>query len=78
MATPALDWSRRFPEPIAFGKGKPLRTLDDARRHAASLPRRDHTPAWHLAAEMLFKAAEHGGAYLLLARIAVATAIRST
>ena len=68
-----MTWSALLEvHPIETSDGKMLRTLDDARRYVLALPETDATQA---AAGELLKAAQHGGPFLMIARIMVAQAI---
>jgi hypothetical protein len=58
--------------PIKTPEGKTLRTLADARAHLLGM---SETEATLEAAGELLKAAEHGGPFLMLARISVYRAI---
>jgi hypothetical protein len=53
------DWTRPFDEPIALPDGSLLRTLLDAGRYVAKLPKaRYERPEWQKAAALLLSAAE--------------------
>ena len=53
------DWTRPFDEPIALPDGRLLRTLLDAGRYVAKLPKaRYERPEWQKAAALLLSAAE--------------------
>jgi hypothetical protein len=58
-----VSWSLRFAAPIVLEDGVKLTTLRDAIVHLGKvIPKSDHDmPAVLTAAEMLTKAAEHGG-----------------
>lgn len=71
-----MKWSARLEvHPVKVPNGKTVSTLDQARRYILTLPAREQKRYdWQRAAAELIKAAEHGGPFLMLARIAFATA----
>jgi hypothetical protein len=55
-----LGWARKFDEPIALPKDKPLVTLRDAALYITRLPKTEHeAPEWQAAMEALLLVAEH-------------------
>jgi hypothetical protein len=67
------NWSAELEvHPIVTPDGKTLRTLEEAGAYVLEMP---ETPATKAAAGELMKAAEHGGPFLMIARIAVYKAI---
>jgi hypothetical protein len=71
-----VPWDKRFAEPIVLEDGRKLATLQDAIAHLAKLiPKAERDmPEILRAADLLTKAAEHGGP-VEFARIAVLQAI---
>ena len=71
-----MSWSLRFDEPIMLPNGAELATLGEAVAHLGkAIPKSDHDmPAVTTAAELLTKAAEHGGP-IEFARIATLQAL---
>lgn len=68
-----MNWTAPLEvHPIVTRTGKTLRTLNDARSYLLDLP---ETPETIAAAGELLKAAEHGGPFLMTARIMVALAV---
>jgi hypothetical protein len=67
-----VNWRRRFDDPIPLPDGRTIRTLSDARD---ALEGADPTPSTDLAVDVLDKAAQHGGPFLFMARIAIARAL---
>lgn len=72
-----MSWSAYLdPFPIKLPDGRALETLACCRAFMLELPERDQLkPHWQAAAGALLSAAEHGGPFLMTARIAVARAI---
>lgn len=71
-----LPWSTPFKQPIPLGKGGRLDTLHDARSLILGLPEAESgSERWQTAVENLLQAAEHGGAWLDFARIAMMQAL---
>jgi hypothetical protein len=71
-----VSWKRRFDDPIVLPDGRRLVTLQDAGTYITKLPKAEHeAPEWQTAMEMLLKAAERGGGWLMFARMAVVRAI---
>jgi hypothetical protein len=69
-------WKRRFDDPIVLPDGRRLVTLQDAGTYITKLPKAEHeAPEWQTAMEMLLKAAERGGRWLMFARIGVMRAL---
>ena len=62
-----MSWSLRFDEPIVVPDGAKLASLGEAVAHLGKvIPKPDHDmPAVTTATELLTKAAEHGGGYLI-------------
>ena len=72
------DWSRCFDEPIPLSDGRLLRTLLDAGRYVAELPRPQHErPEWQKATALLLGAAE-GRSPLMFANAVLMKAVRNT
>jgi hypothetical protein len=70
-----MAWSAKFNYPIKWG-ARTLTTLHDARDYILKLPSsKQMLPPWQAAVETLLQAAEHGGAWLELARIAMMQAL---
>jgi hypothetical protein len=70
-----MAWSAKFTQPIKWGAST-LRTLHDARDYILKLPRtKQILPTWQAAVRALLQAAEHGGMWLELARIAMLQAL---
>lgn len=70
-----MPWSRAFEDPVTLPDGRPLRTLRDAGRHIAGLPKATQgRPEWQAATEALLMAAEDRGP-LLHARVGMLRAI---
>jgi hypothetical protein len=70
-----MPWSRRFDDPVTLPDGRPLRTLRDAGRYIAGLPKATQArPEWQAATEALLMAAEDRGP-LLHARVGMLRAI---
>lgn len=61
-----MPWSSRFEDAVKLPDGTILRTLKDAR---------DHLPDDSPAQKELAKAAEHGGPFLMMARMSVMRAL---
>lgn len=72
----ARNWKRRFDDPIVLPDGTTLKTLSEAVAYLAeTVPEAEHDmPQVLTAAEMLTKAAEHGGP-MEFARIATLRAV---
>ena len=72
-----MNWNARLEvHPIETPAGATLRTLADCRAYILALPKAEQTEArWQAATAELLKAAEHGGPFLMIARIMVAKAI---
>src|SRR5688572_19519605 len=67
-------WETTFFTPIAVPKGKPLRTLHDARAYAIKLPKKiSDTEPWQAALQAMLIAAECSNT--MMAEIGVRTAI---
>jgi hypothetical protein len=67
-----LSWTREFEDPIILPNGRKLVTLRDAANYITELPKAEHDlDIWQIAVEHLLRAAETGGAWLMLARIGV-------
>jgi hypothetical protein len=72
----APKWSREFDDPIALPDGRKLVTLRDAATYITKLPKAEQDlDIWQIAVEHLIRAAETGGAWLMLARIDVLKAL---
>jgi hypothetical protein len=71
-----VSWSLRFAEPIVLPDGAKLKTLREAVAHLGrTIPKSDHAmPSVLTAAELLTRAAEHGGP-IEFARIATLKAL---
>lgn len=64
------NWSRRFDDPIPMPDGRMIKTIGEAAEYATSLPRKvGNTELWQRAAKNLQLAAEHGGPFVVMARI---------
>jgi hypothetical protein len=75
-AISAPRWSREFEDPIALPDGQKLVTLRDAATYITKLPKAEQDlDIWQIAVEHLIRAAEAGGAWLMLARIGVLKAL---
>jgi hypothetical protein len=71
------DWTRRFDEPIPLPNGRLLRTLLEAGRYVAKLPKARHDrPEWRKATSLLLMAAE-GRIPALLANAALMRAVET-
>jgi hypothetical protein len=71
-------WSATFIDfpPITIHGGRKLKTLGDCREYILALPPQDQdTALWQNAAGALLKAAEHGGPFIMIARLAVSRAL---
>jgi hypothetical protein len=76
-AISAPKWSRKFEDPIVLADGRKLLTLRDAATFITKLPKAERDlEIWQIAVENLIRAAETGGARLMLARIGVLKALR--
>jgi len=72
-----MSWSLELDEPIAFDKGKALRTLRDAANHFIALPASESTlEHWQTAMACLLSAAEKSG-LVMMARIAMVRALQA-
>jgi hypothetical protein len=66
-----LTWSDKFEDPVPG-----LTTIRDAADHIQKLPKAtQQLPHWQTAVEILIRAAETGGAWLMMARIAMLRAM---
>jgi hypothetical protein len=75
-AISAPRWSREFEDPIVLADGRKLVTLRDAATYITKLPKAEQNlEIWQIAVEHLIRAAEAGGAWLMLARIGVLKAL---
>jgi hypothetical protein len=75
-AISAPNWSREFEDPIVLTDGRKLVTLRDAATYITKLPKAEQDlEIWQIAVENLIRAAETGGAWLMLARIGVLKAL---
>jgi hypothetical protein len=64
--------------PIALPDGRKPKTLADCRAYILALPEREQEAIhWQHATQALLKAAEHGGPFCFIARIAVSRALNS-
>jgi hypothetical protein len=73
-----MSWSLKFDEPIALGKGKPLRTLRDAGEYCLALPKEEaNLSHWQVAASCLITASQKGGGLVVMARIAMMRALQA-
>ena len=71
-AISAPKWSREFEDPIVLADGRKLLTLREAATYITKLPKAEQDlEIWQIAVEHLIRAAETGGAWLMLARIGV-------
>jgi hypothetical protein len=76
-AISAPKWSSEFEDPIVLADGQKLVTLRDAATYITKLPKAEQDlEIWQIAVEHLIRAAETGGAWLMLARIGVLKALR--
>jgi hypothetical protein len=72
-AISAPKWSREFDDPLVLADGRKLVTLRDAATYITKLPKAEQDlDIWQIAVE---RAAETGGAWLMLARIGVLKAL---
>ena len=72
----APKWSHEFEYPIVLADGRKLVTLRDAATYITKLPKAEQDlEIWQIAVEHLIRAAETGGAWLMLARIGVLKAL---
>ena len=74
-----MNWSAAFTDlpPIDVSDGRKLKTLADCRDYILKLKTQDQDQRhWQDATAVLLKAAEHGGPFLFIARIAVSRALR--
>ena len=72
-----MPWSTPFDEPIALRGGKKLKTLQQAANYIIGLPKDlQRKDGWQTAVANLIHAAESGGGWLMLARIAMMRALR--
>jgi hypothetical protein len=74
-----IDWSVDFDAlpPIKLDDSRTLSTLADCRAYILALPKREQAlPRWQVTAATLLKAAEHGGPFRLIARIAMSRALQ--
>lgn len=68
---------REFEYPIVLADGRKLATLRDAATYITKLPKPEQDlEIWQMTVEHLIRAAETGGAWLMLARIGVFRALR--
>jgi len=75
-AISAPKWSREFEDPIVLADGRKILTLRDAATYITKLPKPEQDlEIWQIAVEHLIRAAETGGAWLMLARIGVLKAL---
>ena len=71
-----MSWKRRFDDPSVLPDGHRLVTLQDAGTYITKLSKAEHeAPEWQTAIEMLLKASERGGGWLMFARMAVMRAL---
>jgi hypothetical protein len=71
-----MSWKRPFEYPIALPHGRQLVTLQDAGDYITKLPKAEHSaPEWQTAIEMLMRAAETGGGWMMFARMGVMKAL---
>ena len=71
-----MPWSTPFDDPIGLRDGAELRTLQEAADFIMKLPEAEQQePRWQIAIEMLIKAAETGGGWLMFARIGMLRAL---
>jgi hypothetical protein len=74
-------WSAAFTDvpPISIHGGRKLKTLADCREFILALPPDEQgTTHWQHATKVLLNAAEHGGPFVMIARIAFAKALDGT
>ena len=77
-AMPDRDWKRAFDEPIPLPDGGELRTLLDAGRYVAELPRSMHErEEWQAVMEVLLLAVE-GREPVRLAQVALTLALQES
>jgi hypothetical protein len=73
-----MPWSAPFEEPIRLRGGRELATLQQAADYIMKLPKTvQRQQRWQVAVENLINAAEVGGGWLMLARIAVMRALNA-
>jgi hypothetical protein len=75
-----IGWDAAFTDlpPIKLPDGRTLKTLADCRAYMLALPERQQAePRWQAAAAALLQAAEHGGPFVMIARVAVSRALNS-
>lgn len=71
-----MPWLTPFDDPVSLPYGRALVTLEDAARLIQKLSAAEQgQPHWQTATEILIKAAETGGGWLMFARIAMLKAI---
>lgn len=71
-----MKWSRRFNDPIELPDGRTIKTLKEAAAYGLKLPKdMAASEPWQTAADVLHKAAGHGGPFLFIARISFAKAV---
>jgi hypothetical protein len=74
--TAAKGWQRCFDDPIVLADGRKLVTLRDAATYITKLQKAEqYLEIWQIAVENLIRAAETGGASLMLARIGLLKAL---
>lgn len=72
-----MPWSTAFHEPVPLPGGKAIKTLKQAAEHVRRLPKaKQNREDWQAAVDTLIRAAETGGAWVQMARIAVLRAAR--
>jgi hypothetical protein len=75
----AMNWNAEFGglPPINLPGRRKLKTLASCREYILELPGREQEAIhWQHATQALLKAAEHGGPFCFIARIAVSRALR--
>ena len=71
-----MNWNADFAglPPIKLSDGRKLETLADCRAYVLALPAREQE-RWQGAVEALLQAAEHGGPFCFIARVAFSRAL---
>jgi len=73
-----MPWSTAFDDPVRVSNKAQLLTLQEAADYIMRLPEdAQHEPRWQTAIEILIKAAETGGGWVMFARIAMLRALNA-
>jgi hypothetical protein len=75
-----MNWEATFTAlpAINLPDGRKLETLADCRTYILALPSRQQEAHWQDATDALLKAAQHGGPFLFIARVAFSRALSGT